>query len=112
MSETTIWAPETRAAVESVEANANEGWKAAAYRCVLQVAERQAEFTADDVMELLEKLPVSTHTLRAFGGVMVQAMKNGIAEQTPRAKPSKRKNQHNCPIRVWRSRIYKPGAMA
>lgn len=100
------WCQETIEAVEKVNRNADVEWKDAAYDCVVEVAKSKAEFTADDVMERVELLPVKTHNLRAFGPVMVKAVKNHIAEQTPMAVPSRRKSRHNCPIRVWKSLIF------
>lgn len=93
------------AALEQVEANADESWKEAAYGAVIATASELQQFTADDVYD---RMPagVSTHEPRALGPVMLRALKEGaIVKADTAARPSRRRSLHASPRTVWNSLI-------
>lgn len=98
-------------AMNAVEINANEEWKALMYDLIIKTAKAKKEFTADDVFELFYALPEATrpftHEPRAFGPVMRNAAKNGVCEMTDRVVNSNRVSLHSSPIRIWRSLLRK-----
>jgi hypothetical protein len=102
-----FWFPETAEAVALADFNANEQWKKAAADCVRTIAYEKPFFTADDVMNILTTKPVKTRDLRALGPVMVRAVKNKLIQKTEKAVSSTRGSRHNCPIRVWKSLVFK-----
>jgi hypothetical protein len=89
--------------------HAQEMWKARAREAIRQHAEREPFFTSCDVLAVLEaEGTVSTHDLRAMGGLMTAARKADIIEPSGKFVPSDRLGCHKMPKRVWRSLIYRP----
>jgi hypothetical protein len=85
-------------------------WKRVVDGCILAVARRLPEFTCDDVLEELEKLPEApdTHNLAALGPRMKEVSRTlGYMEATDRVKRSKRPLKHGNLMRVWESRIFR-----
>jgi hypothetical protein len=95
-------------AIERVDQHADPDWKEAALAAVRSVAERAAEFTADDVWEeLVTNWPdAQTHDPRALGPVIRRAVKAGWIEHTGEFRRSKRPESHGCPKSVYRSLVY------
>lgn len=99
---------ERERAIDATGRAADEAWMHAALQAVQDVAVRKAEFTADDVFEILAGMPVQTHEARAFGAVIRLARKLEWCEPTWRYVNSRRVSRHRAPIQVWASRLYKP----
>lgn len=98
---------ERDAAMASVDANANERWKAEALAVITRLAQDHGELTSDDVMIELGKNPrIVVHDPRALGPVMLYAVKLGIIEKTGQYQQSIRR--HATPIPIWRKRRYSP----
>lgn len=96
----------TNAAIDAVDANADEDWKAAAAAALAQCAASYNRFTADEVWEKLLKIPtVSTHEPAALGPVFVRAANAGIIQNTGlRIKRSRYKQRHR-ELTIWESLI-------
>lgn len=89
------------------DAAANRLWKIGMWQCIVDVANKQAELTADDVFRLAAKRKVrATHENRAFGPLMKRAEREGYIEITQRFTNSERTSKHLNPIRVWRSLVH------
>lgn len=91
------------------DANASEKWKRYIDGCIQAVARRMEEFTVDDVLAELEKLPnpPDTHNLAALGPRMKEVSKVlGYMVATDQVKRSKISRKHGNLMRVWRSKIY------
>lgn len=93
-------------AIDAAGRAADEAWRHAALQAVQDVAQRQSEFTADDVFELLAGMPVQTHEARAFGAVIRLAQRLEWCEPTRRYVNSRRVSRHRAPIQVWVSRLH------
>lgn len=78
-------------------------WKKLAYQAVRQVAERQQEFTPDDIWATGLQKPVEA---RALGGIMRKARQDGLVEKTGRVQPTTQPESHGTDVTVWRSLIY------
>lgn len=91
-------------AIERVDEHADDEWKEVALDCVRQLCRQHALFTSDEVLELLETKPVTTHDTRALGPVMLKAVRDGLIEKSGRLLPSRRR--HMAPIFEWRSLIH------
>lgn len=76
---------------------------AAAYRAVLAVADRLADFTSDDIWPLLERSGESTHEPAALGPVMLRAAKDGMIEQTGEMRQTRFARRHR-KLTVWRKK--------
>lgn len=95
------------AAVAHVDEHADDAWKIAARAAVQAVSLRRAEFTTDDVLEVLRTQPVATHEGRALGPVMLHAARMGWVENTRRFQKSNAVSRHNAPKTVWRSLLFR-----
>ncbi len=82
---------------------ADSSWSEMAYAAVRQVAEKQPEFTPDDIWATGLQKPSDA---RALGGVMKRARKEGLIEKTGRVQPTTQPESHGTDITVWRSLIY------
>jgi len=78
-------------------------WAELAYATVRQVAERQSEFTPDDIWATGLQKPDEA---RALGGVMRRAHTEGLIEKTGRVQPTTQPESHRTDVTVWRSLIY------
>lgn len=96
------------AGIATAEDAANPEWKIIAFDAGVAVARRHANFTADEVFDIIEATGVTTHENRAFGGVMQRLAKAGVCHKTrtfPETRPSQRSELHNSPIQIWVSLI-------
>ena len=85
-------------------AGADRRWYAEALVCVRNLAAVRHEVTADDVMEMLENMGLTTDEPRAMGAVMRNAAEVGwITGQPEHYRPSRRAARNNGPVRVWYS---------
>ena len=101
--------PSAQEGMAVADSHADPVWKRWIDGCIQQVARSQQEFTVDDVLEALEKLPnpPDTHNLAALGPRMKEVAKTlGYMEPTEKVKRSKRPEKNGNLHRVWRSRIY------
>ena len=101
--------PSAQLGMQQADDNADCRWKRWVDGAIQAVARQKQEFTVDDVLAELEKLPnpPDTHNLAALGPRMKEVAKVlGYMEPTERVQrsriPLKKGNLH----RVWRSRIY------
>lgn len=94
--------------IEAAYQYADLDWKKIAGDALRKVAQTKAEFTADDVWELIQKTGITTSENRAYGAIVQSASRAGMIKATPYFIPSKRKELHKSPIRVWQSLIYQP----
>jgi hypothetical protein len=103
---------EAACGIAQAKRNATAEWLKLALQCVRAVAIARHEFTADDVMALMDRLEnkPETHNLRAMGAVVQSALRAGWIVSTNKVVNSKRKGQHAQPKRVWKSVIFKPAA--
>lgn len=92
-------------AVQAVREHANGLWWAAACRAVREVASKQATFTADEVLRLVESWGYATTDNRSMGPVMNDAKAKGLIKATGEFEPSINKRKHQSPTRVWQSLI-------
>jgi hypothetical protein len=98
-------------ALEQVEQNADQAWKADALEAIRLTAERLPEFISDDVWETpirhrTEHLAPARED-RALGPVMLAAARRGWIRKTDRVRPSVRSHLSGKP--VWTSLIRKAG---
>jgi hypothetical protein len=93
-------------AVERVDRNADDEWKARALDAVRFVASARPLFTTDAVWWVLGS-DVQTHEPRAMGAVMRRAVKAGVCVPTDTYHRSTRAVNHARPLRVWRSLTYR-----
>ena len=90
--------------ITRAEEHAPDVWWELAWGCVRAVAAVKAEFTTDDVWELLEAQPApAPPEPRAMGAIMRRAKRERLAEPTDRTKLSTRPACHRRPVRVWAS---------
>lgn len=102
--------PSAQAGMADVDAHANIRWKRWVDGAIQAVARRLPEFTVDDVLAELEKLPdpPDTHNLAALGPRMKEVAKTlGYMEATERVQRSKRPEKNGNLHRVWRSKLYR-----
>jgi hypothetical protein len=92
----------------AAEAGADRYWVEAAENAVKSVACRQSEFSAADVMDLLDSYGVQTKNGKQLGPVMTRMAKQGICKATSHCPPSHRKSRHAGNQRVWQSLIHSP----
>lgn len=90
-------------AIARVGQNAQEAWRAAALDAVKQAARTHAEFTTDEVLEIMRAQPYATHEGRAWGAVMTQAARLGWIVKTGRVRKSAAVSRHYAEKAVWRS---------
>jgi hypothetical protein len=99
-----------QAGMADADAHADIRWKRWVDGAIQAVARRLQEFTVDDVLSELEKLPnpPETHNLVALGPRMKEVAKTlGYMEATERVQRSKRKEKNGNLHRVWRSRLWR-----
>jgi hypothetical protein len=101
----------TTDALRRVEIHANSDWKEIAAACVQTAAILNTEFTADDVIELLESEhpEVATHTNRALGPIFLRAEREGLIRNTDRVVKSRLPRRHGRKITVWQSLVFRAG---
>lgn len=93
------------------ERNAHEEWVVFMYNVIRETARRHKQYSVDEVIErykLYDNAP-TTHNWKALGPVMRRAAKDGIhelGELLPMVR-SRRKSNHNHPLNVWVSLIYR-----
>ena len=98
-----------RFGMAQADENADESWKRVVDGAILAVARRLPEFTVDDVLEELERIPnaPNTHNLAALGPRMKAVSKElRYMEATEKCRRSQRGVKHGNLHRVWRSRLY------
>jgi hypothetical protein len=97
------------AAIERVEAHADDDWKAAALAAVELAARTRETFTGDDVWNMGLPKP---REARALGPVMLGAARAGLITRTDEVRDSTQPGCHRGLVRVWRSNVYEPGSVA
>lgn len=86
--------------------NADDCWKRVTDAAILAVARRLPEFTVDDVLDELKRIPdaPNTHNLSALGPRMKEVSRTlGYMECTDRLKRSVKPEKHGNLMRVWKS---------
>ena len=102
---TTPSQPSTQEHIAACSAHANPSWKAEALAATMRLAGRQQTFTSFDVLQELEQSNVSTHDLRAIGGVMQEARDLGVIEGISLVR---RNDKHSRgATTLWESRLYR-----
>jgi len=103
------WFEETREAVERVEANAQELWKATCYAVAVSIAESNELFTSADVDAKMkaEHPDVVTHEGRAMGPVILRLFREGIAKKTGDVIHDPRPQFHNQYKNLLRSLVFR-----
>jgi hypothetical protein len=88
--------------------NANHFWKRMIDAAIVAVARRMKEFTVDDVLDEMEKIPhcPETHALHALGPAMSRARHDKIVTPTNRLVRSSRPVKHGNRRSVWISNYY------
>lgn len=94
-------------ALEKVEQSAGEDWNERAYEVVHAVASEMEFFQADDIHARAweDDLPPAREP-RAWGPVMLKAIKAGICQPTGEWVQTKRASRHAAPTRRYRSVIW------
>ena len=64
-------------ALKSVEANADESWKDAAWQAI-KAFRAGHEFVSEDVRQQLDEAGITVHDRRTLGPVLVRAAKDGL----------------------------------
>lgn len=90
--------------IEASYQHAPSVWKEAAREALMTLAKSKAEFTTDELWDLLSKQGVHTGEPRALGSIMQSAHRSGMIKATGRYVPSYRR--HKAPIILWQSNIY------
>ena len=101
--------PSAQIGMQQADENADVRWKRWVDGCIQQVARTHEEFTVDDVLAELEKLPnpPSTGNLAALGPRMKRVSKElGYMTATERVQRSKRPEKNGNLHRIWRSKLY------
>jgi len=75
-------------------------WMREAVAIITEIAEQQPYLTGDDVWERVEVQPSES---RMMGNALVRAEHARIITPTPEHRPSRRKENHRRPVRLWRS---------
>jgi hypothetical protein len=102
--------PSAQEGMAAADEHANGRWKRWVDGAIQAVARRLPEFTVDDVLAELEKMPnpPDTHNLAALGPRMREVAKVlGYMEATENVKRSKIGRKKGNLHRVWRSKIFK-----
>ncbi len=99
---TTDWERDIQPSIDQVEENAAVDWKEVAADCLHTLAETRDEFTADDLVEMLETKEVHTHNLAALGPLFLRASKRGLIRNSGRMVQSRIPRRHR-KITVWQS---------
>ena len=94
--------------IDACSDHANPSWKAEALAAAMRLAARQQTFTSFDVLQELEKSDVTTHDLRAIGGVMMEARDLGLITS---AGLIRRNDKHSRgATTLWQSNLHCPPA--
>lgn len=90
------------------DANANHFWKRMIDHAIIAVARCMKEFTVDDVLDEMEKIPncPETHALHALGPAMQRARRDKIVSPTNRLVRSAREVKHGNRRSVWISNYF------
>jgi len=100
------------AGIQEADSHAHAVWKSYAMKAVEILALHRPEFTSDAVVRALDAMLVPpTHEMRALGGIMQRAQRQGWIEPTDRFEFSERVSRHHAPLRVWRSLICQQGRL-
>lgn len=102
--------PQAQRGMEACDANADDRWKRVVDGCIQIVARNFAEFTSDEVLAELERLPnpPSTKNLAALGPRMKKvAAELGYMAATEKFKRSERPEKNSNLHRVWRSNLFR-----
>jgi hypothetical protein len=95
-------------AMYRVDRAASAAWKAYVTELIVEIARTMTEFTTDDVEMLrLRRRGPSTHEPRALGPLMRAAARAGVCAPTGIVRASVQVSNHNRPMQVWRSLIYR-----
>ena len=95
-------------AMDQAEINASLAWKAAAMAAIRDLAENNQEFVADDVWGRLNRKDAPTpHEKRALGPMMRNACISGFISPTGRHQQSRQPLNHQRPVAVWESQLYR-----
>ena len=78
----------------------DEEWMAHAHEVIVRVAAAKELFTSDDIWAALESAP---HESRMIGNALARARSAGVIVPTSKHRPSRRKENHGRPVRLWRS---------
>lgn len=89
--------------MELADSAADPYWKIAAEICILKVASANPYWIIDAVHDLLDSLPVKTHTTAALGPILLRLSKKGIITGTDETWRSERVPSHGRFTRVWTS---------
>lgn len=99
----------TDAAIDTVDAHADEEWKGVALACVRTCAAEMDEFTADEVWMALEQFPeLGTHEPAALGPVFLRAAKLGWISNSGRRRKRSVFAQRHRELTIWTSNINGP----
>lgn len=94
-------------AIARVDTNMDERWKQACRNAIMEIASIKAEFTTDDVWELMYQKNIDQpHENRAMGAVIREIHKLGIIKPSDRYVNSLRPECHRRPVKVWLSLIF------
>jgi hypothetical protein len=94
----------TQSHIDTGTANANPSWRQAALTAIVRLASRRERFTSYDVVQELAKSNVTTHDLRAMGGVMLEAKELGLITSSGLVR---RNDVHTRGATIlWESRLY------
>ena len=102
--------PTAQEGMAQADSNANEKWKRWIDGAIQAVARTHEEFTVDDVLAELERLPnpPDTHNLAALGPRMKEVSKVlGYMVATDSVRRSKRPEKNGNLHRVWKSKIFR-----
>jgi hypothetical protein len=82
----------------------HEAWRAAAWLAILDCARRRPDFTADDVIERLDRLAggPETHSLAALGPLFLRAARARLIEKTGGHRPTRIARRHRDLV-VWQA---------
>jgi hypothetical protein len=102
--------PSAQVGMAVCDANADERWKRWTDGAIQAVARRLPEFTADDVVAELDKMPshALTHNGSALGPRLKEVAKTlHYMRATDRVQRSKRPLSHGNLLRVWESLLWR-----
>ncbi len=101
--------PSAQAGMADADDHADGRWKRWVDGAIQSVARRLQEFTVDDILSELERMPnpPDTHNLAALGPRMKEVSKSlGYMEATDQLRRSKVAHKHANLHRIWRSKIW------
>lgn len=104
--------PSAEIGMAQADSNASDQWKRVMDGAILAVARRMPEFTVDDVLEEMGKIPnaPSTHNLSALGPRMKRVARElEYMVGTDRMRRSRNVIKHGNLHRIWLSKVYQGG---